>query len=106
MSAPPIAAVVVNPLMKLNSALVERNAAATIGADGAMVKNPAWPDRQIARHMKLKVRAIVSPLSPNKVLLTRCFPGSARGFDAIRPASLRNATIEPVKVIPPITTPS
>jgi hypothetical protein len=41
MSAPPIAAVVVTPLIKLRAALVVRNAAATIGAEGAMDKKPA-----------------------------------------------------------------
>jgi hypothetical protein len=34
--------------------------------------------------------------------LIRCLPGRMRGFEDILPASLRKATIEPVKVIPPV----
>ena len=85
MSAPPMAAVVVYPLMKLNTALVPRNDAATIGVVGAIDKKPA----------------IVSAFAPRSVLLTKCFPGNIKGFDDMRAASFKNATIEPVKVIPP-----
>ena len=35
-------------------------------------------------------------------LLMMCRPGSASGRDDIFPASLRNATMEPVKVTPPV----
>jgi hypothetical protein len=85
MSAPPIAAVVVKPLIKLRTAFVPKKAAAIAGVAGAIVRNPA----------------IVSAFAPKRELLTKCFPGSASGFDDIRPANFRNATIEPVKVIPP-----
>jgi hypothetical protein len=85
MSAPPMAAVVVYPLMKLRTALVPRNENAIIGVAGAIDRNPA----------------IVSAFAPRSVLLIKCFPGSTRGFDDMREASFKNATIEPVKVIPP-----
>jgi hypothetical protein len=85
MSAPPIAAVVVYPLMKLSTALVLRNAAAITGVVGAIDKKPA----------------IVSAFAPRSVPLIKCFPGSIKGFDDMRAASFKNATIEPVKVIPP-----
>jgi hypothetical protein len=32
-------------MMKLNRVLVVRNAAAMMGVDGAMDKNPAWPEK-------------------------------------------------------------
>lgn len=80
-----MAAVVVYPLMKLSTALVPRNEAAMIGVAGAIDKKPT----------------IVSAFAPRSVLLIRCFPGNAKGFDDMRAASFKNATIEPVKVIPP-----
>ena len=80
-----MAAVVVYPLMKLSTALTLRNEAATIGVEGAIDKNPA----------------IVNIFTPRSVPLIKCFPGSVKGFDEMRAASFRNATIEPVKVIPP-----
>ena len=86
MSAPPMAAVVVKPLMKLSTALAPRKPAATSGAEGAMVK-------------KAPIDAMFRPSSE---LLTRCFPGSANGRDDILPASFKNATMEPVNVIPPV----
>jgi hypothetical protein len=85
MSAPPIAAVVVNPLIKLSMVLAPRNDAATRGAEGARERKPA----------------MVRAFAPNRELLTKCFPGSVKGFEDMRPANFKNATIEPVKVIPP-----
>ena len=46
MSAPPIAAVVVYPLIKLKRVLVERNAAAINGVDGAADKKAACNNGQ------------------------------------------------------------
>ena len=86
MSAPPIAAVVVKPLMKLNTVFAPRKAAATRGVMVAVERKPA----------------MVRALAPSNELLIRCLPGSMRGFEVIRPANFRNATTEPVNVIPPI----
>lgn len=80
-----MAAVVVNPLIKLRIALAPRKEAATTGVVGAIAKKPA----------------IVSALAPNSELLIKCFPGSAKGFDDILAASFKKATMDPVKVIPP-----
>ncbi|MNY82640.1 hypothetical protein D3C86_2248650 [compost metagenome] len=38
-------------------------------------------------------------------MLSAFLPGSMSGFDEIRADSFRNATIEPVKVTPPMKTP-
>lgn len=81
-----MADVVVNPFKKLSTVLPAKHAAATAGAPGAIV-------------MKAPIVAI---LAPRRDVLIRCRPGSTKGFDDIRPASLRAATTEPVKVIPPI----
>ena len=86
MSAPPMAAVVVYPLMKLSTVLAPRKDAATTGVVGIIDKKPA----------------MVNTFAPNRELFTKCPPGSARGLDDIRPASFKNATIEPVNVIPPV----
>ena len=86
-SAPPIAAVVVYPFKKLRTAFPARHPAAINGAPGAMVINVP----------------IVAILRPKRELLRAWRgPGSLIGFEDMRPASLRNATIEPVKVTPPI----
>jgi hypothetical protein len=71
--------------MKLSSAFRPRYPAATAGTAGAAAKNPPIAARFI----------------PSKELLTRCRAGSIRGLDDIFPASLRNATIDPVNVTPP-----
>ncbi len=71
--------------MKLSSVFKPRYPAATAGTAGAALKNPP----------------IVTMFAPSKELLMRCRPGSMSGLDAIFPASLRNATIEPVNVTPP-----
>lgn len=89
MSAPPMAAVVVYPFKKLNTVLAPRKEAAIIGVGLAIVKKPA----------------IVPALALNKPRFKRCFPGRARGLLDILAASFRKATIEPVNVTPPITTP-
>lgn len=44
---------------------------------------------------------IVPALAASRDALIRCRPGSIVGREDMRPASLRNATIEPVNVIPP-----
>lgn len=75
-------------MMKLSIALALRNPAASNGVAGAIERKPAI-DRTLA------------PKSPE---LTKCLCGSIRGFDDMRPANLRNATIEPVNVTPPATT--
>jgi hypothetical protein len=72
--------------MKLKIALAPRKDAATTGVVGAIAKKPA----------------IVSTLAPKSELLIRCFPGSIKGFDDILAASFKKATIEPVKVMPPM----
>lgn len=88
-SAPPIAAVVVNPFKKLRIVFAPKHAAATTGAPGAMVTNAP----------------IVATFAPNSDVLTICLPGRIVGEDLMRPASFRNATIDPVKVTPPMRTP-
>ena len=88
-SAPPIAAVVVNPLMKLSAALAPRYAAAINGIFGAKLTNAP----------------MVSRFAPSSELLMRCRPGSARGLEDILPASLKKATTDPVNVTPPMRTP-
>ncbi len=89
MSAPPIAAVVVYPFKKLRTVLADNAIAAIIGDPGAMVTKAP----------------IVAMLAPKREEFTTCRPRKASGREDIRPASLRKATIEPVKVIPPIMTP-
>lgn len=89
MSAPPIAAVVVKPLMKLRTVLAPRYPAATKGTVGAAVTKAA----------------MVNTFAPSKPELMMCFPGSINGLEPIFPASFKNATMEPVKVIPPMITP-
>jgi hypothetical protein len=85
-SAPPIADVVVYPLMKLIKVLAAKAPAAIIGLPGAIViKAP-----------------IVAALVASKPELITWRPGKSLGFDDILPASFMNATMEPVKVIPPI----
>jgi hypothetical protein len=84
-SAPPIAAVVVKPLIKLRIVFAPRKVAARSGVAGAIEMKPA----------------IVSALAPKSELLIKCLPGSKRGLEPIRPASFKNATTEPVKVMPP-----
>jgi hypothetical protein len=85
-SAPPIAAVVVYPFRKLSMVLEPRHAAAIAGAPGAIETNAP----------------MVAMFAPSNEELTKCLPGKILGLDDIRPASLRKATIEPVKVTPPI----
>ncbi len=48
------------------------------------------------------VRATNATRAP---MLSAFLPGSMSGFDDIRPDSLRNATIDPVKVTAPMKTP-
>ena len=86
MSAPPIAAVVVNPFKKLRIVLAPRKEAAIKGVVGVMAMNPA----------------MVIAFAPRRDILIRCFPGRTRGLVVIRAASFRKATIEPVNVIPPV----
>lgn len=89
-SAPPIAAVVVYPFKKLKNALPAKHPAAISGAPGAIAKNVPK----------------VATLRPSSEVLRACRgPGILIGFEDIRPASFRKATIEPVKVTPPIKTP-
>jgi len=85
MSAPPTAAVSVYPFIKLSSVFRPRYPAATAGTAGAAAKNPP----------------IAARFTPSKEPLIRCRAGSMRGLDDIFPASLRNATIDPVNVTPP-----
>ena len=59
MSAPPIAAVVVKPLMKLRIVFAPRNPAATRGAEGASVTNAP----------------IVAMLVASRDELTKCLAG-------------------------------
>lgn len=101
MSAPPIAADVVQPCAKESAAFPAKHAAPIAGAAGAMVR-------------KVPIHAIFVTRRP---LLMTCRPGRTRGFEDIRPASFRNARMEPatsahlksrhlpVKVIPPMSTP-
>jgi len=86
MSAPPMAAVVVNPLAKLSTAFPAKQQAAIMGDPGA-------------RTRKVPMVAI---LAPSKEVFSRCRgPGILMGFEDIRPASFRKATTEPVNVTPP-----
>jgi len=71
--------------MKLSKAFKPKYPAAIAGTAGAAAKNPPKAAR----------------FKPSIEPLIRCRPGSVRGLDDIFPASLRNATIEPVKVTPP-----
>lgn len=82
-----MAAVVVYPFKKLRTAFPVRHAAAMMGEPGA-----------IARKVP-----IVAILAPSSELFTRCRgPGILMGLEDMRPASLRKATTEPVKVTPPM----
>ena len=81
-----MAAVVVNPFMKLSMVLADKAAAATRGAPGAIDINPPMS----------------AMLVPSKEEFTICRPLNASGLDAIFPDNFRNATMEPVKVIPPV----
>ena len=85
MSAPPMAAVVVKPLIKLRTVFTPRYAAATAGTIGAAVTNAPIAARFVA----------------SSDPLMRCLPGRASGREDILPASFKNATTEPVKVTPP-----
>ena len=84
-----MAEVVVKPLRKLRIVFAPRHVAAIIGDPGAIVKNAP----------------IDATFAPRSDVFTRCFPGRTTGEDFTRPASFRNATIEPVKVTPPMRTP-
>lgn len=84
-SAPPIAAVVVYPFVKLRAAFAARAPAAIIGLPGAMVTKAP----------------IVATFVASKPELRKCRPGKTLGLEDIRPPSFKNATMEPVKVIPP-----
>jgi hypothetical protein len=81
-----MAAVVVKPLRKLSTVFAARHVAATAGAPGAMATNAP----------------MVATLAPRSDEFTRCRPGRTFGREDMRPASLRKATIEPVKVTPPM----
>jgi len=87
MSAPPTAAVVVYPLMKLRIALVHKKPAARAGVAGAIERKPTME----------------TVFAPKSELLIRCRRGSTRGLEDMRPANFKKATIDPVKVIPPET---
>lgn len=89
MSAPPMAAVVVYPLMKLRTALPTRQAAPIMGAPGAYARKAPS----------------VAKFAPRSVLLTRWRPGRTKGLEDIFAASFKKATILPVNVTPPIRTP-
>lgn len=80
-----MAAVVVNPFKKLRIVLAPKKLAATRGVDGAIAMKPA----------------IVRAFAPSREPLTKCFPGSTKGFEDMRPANLRKATTDPVNVTPP-----
>lgn len=73
------------PLIKLSAALAARAPAAIMGAPGAIVRKA--PN--------------VAVLAANNPVLRICRPGITLGREAMRPASLRNATIDPVNVTPP-----
>jgi hypothetical protein len=88
-SPPPIAAVVVYPLMKLRRVFAPRQVAAITGLAGAMVTKAP----------------IVATLLASNVELITCLPGRIFGLDAMRPESFMKATIEPVNVTPPMRTP-
>lgn len=84
-SAPPIAAVVVNPFTKLSTVLAERAMAATTGAPGAIVtKAPMVP-----------------AFAASRLELIKCRPGRDNGREDIFPASFMKATMLPVNVMPP-----
>jgi hypothetical protein len=78
----------VNPLAKLSAVFADKQTAATAGAPGAMVKNAP----------------MVPALAASRLELIKCLPGRIVGREDILPASLRNATIEPVNVMPPTDT--
>lgn len=78
------------PLIKLRAALAASAPAAIMGLPGAMVTKAP----------------IVAMLAVNKLELMRCLPGRIEGLEETLPASLRKATMEPVKVMPPILTKS
>ena len=82
-----MAAVVVKPLMKLSIVFAPRYAAATAGTVGAAVTKAA----------------MVNTFAPRSELLIIWRPGSVNGREDILPASLKNATTEPVNVTPPTT---
>lgn len=84
-SAPPMAEVVVYPFKKLSAVFAPKQVAAMAGDAGPM-------DRKAP---------IVNILPPSKLELITCRAGRILGLDDIRPASLRKATIDPVKVTPP-----
>lgn len=84
-SAPPMAAVVVYPFKKLSIVFAPKQVAAIAGDAGAM-------DRKAL---------IVNIFPPSKLELITWRPGRIFGLDDMRPASLRKATIDPVKVTPP-----
>jgi hypothetical protein len=88
-SAPPIAAVVVYPLMKLRTAFPTKHAAPIRGAPGAYARKAPS----------------VATFAPRSVLLMRWRPGSAKGLEDIFAASFKNATMLPVNVTPPMSTP-
>ena len=73
--------------MKLSKALAPRKPAATTGTLGADVTNAA----------------MVAMFVANSPLLMIWRPGRAKGLEDILPASLKNATTEPVNVTPPTT---
>ena len=72
--------------MKLSTVLAPKYAAATRGTVGAAERNAP----------------MVNTFAPNRVELITWRPGSMSGLDDMRPASFRNATIEPVNVTPPM----
>lgn len=81
-----MAAVVVYPFKKLNIVLPARQQAAMMGEPGA----------------KARKVPIVAMLAPRRELFTKCRgPGILIGLEDMRPASLKNATTEPVNVTPP-----
>jgi hypothetical protein len=71
--------------MKLRAVLAARAPAAIRGAPGAMVT-------------KALMVAMLAVSSPE---LRMCLPGRMVGLEDTLPASLRKATMEPVKVMPP-----
>lgn len=80
MSAPPIAADVVQPLAKDKAALPARHMAPIAGAVGA----------------KVRKAPIVAALAASMPPLMRCRPGSMRGRELMRPASFRKARMDPI----------
>jgi hypothetical protein len=72
--------------MKLKTALRPRNPAAMAGVAGAMERKPA----------------IETALAPKSELLIRCRCGRIKGLEDMRPANFKKATMDPVKVIPPV----